>query len=826
MDSSESNNREDSTSRMGPLDPPEAARESLVAALPPDEVESQPLADPIARNPKDLGKPEEVVQATEVYRRSKVSAPPVASTALSERSWGLHQHPPTAPSATELLASILRFKGTILVVWILVSAPIIAAVWTQIVPQYRARAEVRVRPIIPRLVFRTEENGMIPLYDSFVNTQVSLIRSPTVLQRVLDQAQVQTTQWYKNPAKTLVQQLMGGNADPPMERLRDGLSAQPRPRTELIDVAFADVSGQDAKVIVDAVLDQYIKYVNETTDATQDKLDRQLTDQYNSLKTEIQGRESIIAALRKSLGTETPQELVSNRRVRLDEAQARFSELRNRIMVLGWEVNEVQRAVSRDSNNVPTASPGTREIQRRYSTDAEWLRLDHDIQMAQHQIDITIMTPTHPDRARLTKNLEFAQELRRSREAQLDEQWNDRVTNGTGLVTTLGGASIPGLAGGAIPVDRQLARAKVEEQLLRAELEKQKADFNDLFDHAQSLARENAALQQKRELFDAVRQRLDQKNMERGVPGSIEILTAASVPFKPAQDRRVVFTVMALFAGLGLGGGLAFLRASRNQTIYAPKDMPQPAQTPFLGYVPLIHLKKLRRSLCDEIEQNQLLLIESVRVLRTALLSRLHGQGNTAVVVTSANEGTGKSSFTMVLGKSIAQAGRKVLIIDADLHKMTLSKRLQLLDKPGFRESLKDKTAEGLHVFPTETAGLDIMPTGKQSGGDVAFEEIANGAFRSCIGRLFERYGYDIILLDTPPILPVADAIILAGQVDGTVMVEREHVSQRAEVANALIRLGSAGGRLLGTVFVGSVSQGHYGYGYSYGHYGNRTRKP
>jgi capsular exopolysaccharide synthesis family protein len=370
----------------------------------------------------------------------------------------------------------------------------------------------------------------------------------------------------------------------------------------------------------------------------------------------------------------------------------------------------------------------------------------------------------------------------------------------------------------------QLSLAQRDEQLLRAALEKQKVDFNDLFIRAQSLEREDTELQHKRELYNAVRQRLDQKNMERNVPASIEV-SPAYASTRPANDRRLVFTVMGLFAGLGLGGGVAFLRASRNQTIYAPKDMPQPAQTPFLGYVPLVHLRKLRRSVCDEIEQNQFLLIDSVRVLRTALLSRLHGQGKTTVVVTSANEGTGKSSFTMVLGKSIAQAGRKVLLIDADLHKMTLSQRMQLLDKPGFRESLKDETAESLHVFPTETVGLDVMPAGQRSNGPIVLEEIANGAFKSCIGRLFERHGYDIILVDTPPIMPVADAIILAGQVDGTIMVEREHVSQRTEVANALVRLGSAGGRLLGTVFVGSVNHDHYGYGYSYGYYGNKTRK-
>ena len=72
------------------------------------------------------------------------------------------------------------------------------------------------------------------------------------------------------------------------------------------------------------------------------------------------------------------------------------------------------------------------------------------------------------------------------------------------------------------------------------------------------------------------------------------------------------------------------------------------------------------------------------------------------------------------------------------------------------------------------------------------------------------RNQYDVILLDSPAILPLADAAILAGQVDGTIMVERELVSHRADVIGALARLGSAGGRLMGTVFVGSASHEEY----------------
>jgi capsular exopolysaccharide synthesis family protein len=291
----------------------------------------------------------------------------------------------------------------------------------------------------------------------------------------------------------------------------------------------------------------------------------------------------------------------------------------------------------------------------------------------------------------------------------------------------------------------------------------------------------------------------------------------------------VVFTAMALFCSLGMGGGIAFLRASRDKTICAFKDMPQPTQAPFLGHVPVIRTTKpLGKSLCDEIEQNQFLLVESIRVLRTALLSRLKSldrQKAVTVLVTSAGEGTGKSRFTMMLGKSIAQAGKKVLMIDTDFHKTTLSKRFDLVDKEGFIEVLGHQTPDGLPIFPTETPGLDVMPTGQREGNrHPVFEEIANGAFKSCIGRIRDEYDYDIILLDSAPVLPVADATILAGQVDGTIMVEREHVSQRTHVVDALARIGSTGGTLLGTVFVGSFGQERYGYGYGYG-YGHSAKK-
>jgi capsular exopolysaccharide synthesis family protein len=768
--------------------------------------------DPIEQASDDYSRPHEGMQPTGIIHSAQKPISVADAALLPDQPLGLDQYTQGAPSLVELLVSILRFKWTILAVFVLVAALAIAAIWTQVVPKYRARAELRVRPIIPYLVFRTEESGMIPLYDSFVNTQVAIMRSLVVLQRALDQQEVQETQWYKKPPKPLVQRLRGNPTAPPMERLRDDFSVKPRRETEIIDATFMDSSAKDAKIIVDAVLDQYIKYIGEMSDATKDKLYRQLVDQYKSLENEILGREKISAELRRSLGTGTPQELVSAQRVRLDETQASLSELQRSIAVSEWERKKLQdlikQTITDDSNDVPDGT----EKQPKYHEDAEWRRLDITVRTHRHNIENSLLSPNHPDAIRAAKDMEFAEELLRQRKAQLDEQWRDRPKNEAGVPATITDTSGPGYEEELRTLEYQLARTKQEEKLLLAETEKQQADFQGLFESAQLLEKENNALLHKRKLFDTVRERLDQKNMERNVPGSIEVLTRASVSSKPYNDRRIVLTVMALLLGLGMGGGAAFLRASRDQTIYARKDIPHPMQVPFLGYIPVMRAK---RSLGDEVSPA---MIESVRIVRTGLLSRLDGQGSTTLLVTSAAAGTGKSTFTIMLGESLAQVGKKVLLIDADFRKITLTKRFGLSNKSGFIESMCCRSIKR-HLFRTEISGLSIMPAGKRGDDGAVFEEIANSAFKTCIGQL--RKYYEIILLDSPPILSVADATILSNQVDGTILVERELVSRRTNVISALARLDSAGGRLLGTVFIGSDNLKDYGCNYHY----NRTNE-
>lgn len=726
----------------------------------------------------------------------------------------------SAPTSMgELVTSILRFKWTLVIITLLVSVPFTALIWTQIVPEYQARGEIRIRPIIRRLVFQTDENGEIPFYDSFVNTQVSIIKSPTVLQRVMDLPEIRQSPWYVNRPETLLERILK-DTKAPLERLRASLSVKAVQGTEIVSVTFSDASPEDARLIADAVLTQYIQYKSEASDKTEDGLYRQLAGQYEALKTEIQSRETIMARLEESLGTKDPGELIARRRMRLDETQARLTTLQQRLTLLAWEVE--QAAEAKEVARAKVAK------QPQYHEDPEWRLLSTRVRTLEHQMNGSLYAPTHPDMAQLGRDLAFERELLAERESQLNEQWrtmqqdiNDMPPNMlTSLsITTLKNMPVHALSelmrakgAGKQSVEESLEYqynlAKQEEALLLVEVDRQSREFKALFESAQMLETESNALQHKRRLFDTVRERLDQKDVERGVPGSIEIQTRAYVPPESSQDDRVRLTGLALLLGLGLGGGVAFQRAGKNQVIYAPADMPLPVQTPFLGCLPLNGRKDVSDSELNPVMR------EAIRTIRTSFFARLNGKPCPTIMVTSASHGTGKSSLTEMLGKSMAQTGKKVLLVDADVHKRGLTRRFDVDDRPGFVEALNGCGADREHVVPTRTYGLDIMPTGLRSENHTVFEEIAGEAFQKVIGQIAAKFAYDIVLLDGPPIMTVADATIIAGQIDGVVLVEREQVSHRINVADALIRLDATGGRLLGTIFVGTLKESGHPYGY------------
>jgi uncharacterized protein involved in exopolysaccharide biosynthesis len=247
---------------------------------------------------------------------------------------------------------------------------------------------------------------------------------------------------------------------------------------------------------------------------------------------------------------ESPQQLISAMRLRLDSTQARLSEVQQNIAVMEWES---EQNVTDSQHNEPVDSKVQIEKQPKYHEDLEWRQLDRKVRTAQHSIESSDLEPNNPELIRASKDVKFAVELLRQREAQLDELWHDRQENAESSVSEVTAVVSPEHQEGMTSRQFRLARAKQEEKLIVAELKKLQADFHNLFADAQTLENENNKLQHKRQLFKAVQQRLDQKNMESVVPGPIEVLTPAFAPSEPHKDHRILFTaIVLLLDGIGM----------------------------------------------------------------------------------------------------------------------------------------------------------------------------------------------------------------------------------------------------------------------------------
>ncbi len=214
-------------------------------------------------------------------------------------------------------------------------------------------------------------------------------------------------------------------------------------------------------------------------------------------------------------------------------------------------------------------------------------------------------------------------------------------------------------------------------------------------------------------------------------------------------------------------------------------------------------------------------LAESVDSARTLLL-RAAGAGSMKVVmVTSATSGEGKTSLAAHLAASLARAGHKTLLLDGDLRKPTTHLIFDMEIGPGFSEVLRGEADLAAAVRPTKSTGLSLLPAGLAD--DEAIQQLARGPVAEIMARLKQEY--EFIVVDSAPVLPVADSLLLAQHADGVLLSLFHEVSRLPQVYAAYQRLHLLRARVLGVVMNGA--RDGYGYGYSYGYgygygYGHR----
>jgi capsular exopolysaccharide synthesis family protein len=203
---------------------------------------------------------------------------------------------------------------------------------------------------------------------------------------------------------------------------------------------------------------------------------------------------------------------------------------------------------------------------------------------------------------------------------------------------------------------------------------------------------------------------------------------------------------------------------------------------------------------------------ESINSTRTMLLHSARNQSMQVVMVTSATQGEGKTSLASQLASSMATAGLRTLIVDCDLRNPSIHKLFDLGLTPGVSEILTQEADVSDAIQPTVIPNLWVIPAGQCSNRVVA--ALAQGhPLETLFNRL--RGQFDFVIVDSCPVLPVADALLIGQHVDGVVFSIMQDISQLPKVLLATEKLNQLNIPLLGAV-VNGIKQDTYSYGYNY----------
>lgn len=278
-------------------------------------------------------------------------------------------------------------------------------------------------------------------------------------------------------------------------------------------------------------------------------------------------------------------------------------------------------------------------------------------------------------------------------------------------------------------------------------------------------------------------------------------------------NRRVKYTAMAVVAFLAMGLGIAQWLEIRHRRIQNVDEVTTGLGLQVLGTVPAVP-----KGGASSRSNWPHLLTEAVNTTRTMLLSGPNSEHTRTLLVTSAMSGEGKTSLTTHLAVSLASAGRRVMLIDADMRRPAVHKVLGLNSKPGLAELLIGTATMDEVTQATKIPGLHLVAAGtwsREAGASLATERFQSVLKEAAIG-------YDFVLVDSPPILPVADALAIAKNVDGVLMSVMQDLSRYGAVQTACQRLSMVGAKVLGVVVSGVKTSG----GYYYYYYDERYSKP
>ncbi len=671
-------------------------------------------------------------------------------------------------------------------------------------PVYTATVRLQIETSAPKILPFQEVMTSVPDFrNDFYQTQYGLIQSRRVAREVIASLHLDQNEEFRVAAPP--DSTRPGPADKEaadrlearrIDRFLARLKVAPVRNSRLVDVTFSSHDRGLSAAIANRVADTYIAFNSQAQYNTTERASLSLGHEIANLHDEIDAKEKELQAYASEHGIVALGEKQSITLKKLNDlsdsytrAQATRIEKEARYAALK-EASPADLPEVLDSRVVQDLTAKSAELER---TRAEMSGK---------------FKPEWPEMLRLNKQIEETHErIVEERQAIYDQ--------------------VLGVAESAYRTARN------QEEYLRRALEDQKRlteQFNLKEIQYNNLRTEVA---NRRGTLDALVKRQSETSSSAGLndptAGNIRIVDPAEIPNKPSSPKIFLNFVLSLVTGLGLGLGLALFFEYLDKSIKTPEEMQQATGVPSIGLVPALRpeggrLRVVRGNGGDTTtamgpvelvthEDPKSKVSEAFREVRTALLVSQAGGPPRSILITSTRPGEGKTAVALNLAITLAQTSRRVLLVDADLRRPRLHKLLDVENTRGLSNYLGGAESPRPEPVHTVIPRLDLIPSGPLPPNPA---DLLDSERFAQIQSEFTAQGYDHVIYDSPPILAVADAAIMAGRADAVILIVQAGVTPRDALTNATRRLHQVKAKIVGALLnqVDHLQQSYYGYSY------------
>jgi succinoglycan biosynthesis transport protein ExoP len=670
-------------------------------------------------------------------------------------------------------------------------------------PVYQATTQILIDRDTPDVLPNKELVDLVQGGIDYYQTQYQLLKSRDLAKRavehlrpVLEKSRELATGPMMNPLER-IQRLLGRpphallDSDgmplsPAVAAFRSRIDVDPIPGTRLVNLRFNAYDPEVAAKAVNALADLYIEQSLEFRYTTSSQATGWLSDRVREQLAKVEAAEKALQEYREREGLIDHEERQSLVQQKLETLNAAVLDARTERIAKETLAKQIASLAPDQLDTLPLVS-GNEAVQA-LKTELTGLQRD------QARLAETL-GERHPDMVRILSQIRKTQ-----------ERLQAEVRN----------------VARAAESEAQAARAREAE--LEANLDAVKREAQDVSRKAIELGVLRREVDTNRQIYQDLLTRTKQTGLETELKTTnIRVVEKAEVPRGPMSPRKMRNYQIALVLGLVLGVGLALLFESFDNTFKTPEDIKQHLGVPFLGMVPDVTAASASKEMMRGLSPTLLVsknassaVADAYRVLRTNLIFTSAETTGRVLVVTSAGPGEGKTTTLANLAAALAYNGSKVLALDADLRRPTLHQHFGLQKTPGLSDLIVGKSAASQTIQSTRIDGLQLLPCGYIPPNPA--ELLGSPMMKQVLEAV--RSHYDWVLLDSPPILAMADAAVLCPLVEGVVMLVAAETPTKPAVARAIDQVQGVGGKVLGVVLNKvNLQRNSYYYSQYYGEY-------